>query len=215
MTRRQHSNKPQQTMMDDSHISNDINDSNDSNQSNDSDISNDSNDINESNNNVGAAAMLDIPAAYTRHVLDYFAAPHGQVYAHLPAFRHQLPVASVVKYICRHISHRLPPGLVRAEPCPARANIQQALHGMDLVMVPLPFSRMIGHLMADTTTLLPDELYEAAFAQELLPPFEFRRDNMHPHWGHGNAPHFVDVNVYRLLYGAGYNVWRTQLMPDY
>jgi hypothetical protein len=76
-------------------------------------------------------------------------------------------------------------------------------------------SAMIGHLMADTTTLLPDELYETAFAQELLPPFEFRRDNMHPHWGHGNAPHFVDVNVYRLLYGAGYNVWRTQLMPDY
>jgi hypothetical protein len=159
--------------------------------------------------------MQDMGAAHSRYVLEQYEAPHGQVYAHLAAFPFQMQVASVVKYVCHHISHRLPPGKVQAEPCPAWASIQQAFDGMDLGWFPVPFREMIGTLMAVTTMLLPDELYQVAFAKELLPPYEFRAENIHPNWYHGNVPHFVDVNSYRLLHGAGYNVRRTQLPEDY
>jgi hypothetical protein len=107
-------------------------------------------------------------ARHGRRVLEQFPRPQGRVNSREDREKVQHAFYSIVKYVARHVSERLPEGFIRPDTCPNRSALQDALRGMDLTIVPIPFRQMIVVLNVNQTMQLTDDMYEAAFATEIL-----------------------------------------------
>ncbi len=103
-----------------------------------------------------------------------------------------------MKYVARHVSVLLPEGFSQPANCPNRSALQDALRGMDLTIVPIPFRRMIVVLIVNQSMQLTDDMYEDAFATEILGRMTFGT------WM--SDPDFADSIIYEMLHGAEYDV---------
>ena len=109
--------------------------------------------------------------------------------------------AQAVKYIARHVSSTLPVSVVRDPIDRNRAALKEVFSTFDASNQPEGFQSMMTTLLADETTQLHPELYEAVFATELLArqgPWAFVQWSSEP----GN----YENQVYTILRLTGYEV---------
>jgi hypothetical protein len=107
--------------------------------------------------------------------------------------------ASAVKYFARKVSHRIPEGMTREYQQINADVLRETFAGFDLGLVPPFFGRIIKSLRDGQLLELPQGLYEAAFATDLLDRMLFIQGM--------NDDQFVRRIHFALLSGAGYEVF--------
>ena len=104
--------------------------------------------------------------------------------------------ASLVKYIARHVSDKVPEGNNRL--ATDTQILRDTFADFDRGRVPEKLGVMMETLLCDRTMVLEEELYKAAFATELLGPWGFPKklveEDFRRKWTHD------------LLRGGGYDV---------
>jgi hypothetical protein len=140
---------------------------------------------------------ITVAVRHGRHMIQNNTRPSGRVKQNSDSFMYQQACAQLVKFVCRHISKTIPPGKVRQKPSQNRAAIQAELNGMDLELVPEPYSHWICVLLADEVIPLPTYIYEAAFTTELLGPMSLVNQ--------------AQSITFLLLAGAGYDVYHATI----
>ena len=109
----------------------------------------------------------------------------------------QMAHASVVKYFARHVSSVTPDNM---EHNLSNGQILKATFAdFDRGLVPEKLGVMMATLQRDETMELEDELYQAAFAAELLGPWEFAKQL-------ASGEDYQKQLTHDLLRGGGYKV---------
>jgi hypothetical protein len=107
----------------------------------------------------------------------------------------------LVKYLVRHVSREIPPGLERGLPDnePHHRILRQELEGFDLTKVPEGMRRLIIALRINVTVECNEQLFTSAFANNLVgrTTFTFRIAQDHA---------YESEICYKLLRGVGYDV---------
>ena len=135
-------------------------------------------------------------ARHKRRVLDVTEnPPSGIVVYHQEV---QSAHASLVKYFARHVSRNIPENWERL--AGNTQILRETFHDLDTGRVPEKLGVMIDTLLHNQTMVLEEDLYKAAFAPELLGPFEFAKrmadgEDYWKKWTHD------------LLRGGGYDVY--------
>lgn len=126
--------------------------------------------------------------------MDRFADPSGRLEDDDDGEAH----ASMVKYIARHVSAKVPDGYeLCGENCAHCRCLRTSWDGRDLARYPENFRNMVNALLRHQRQDLPPELYNAAYRKEILGracyQYLARKENQR-------------ADKVALLKGAGYNV---------
>jgi hypothetical protein len=142
-------------------------------------------------------------ATHSLQVIQRFPAPTGKINCRDGEnFLTQSAFASMVKYVARHVSQDLPPPLIpygQGQEDPHHAILKRVLTGFDISTVPTPFGTLIESLRLDRSVQLDKDLFQAAFASEIMGKYNFvetlARDE-----------NYQNRITFGLLKGAGYEV---------